>query len=129
MNVDLMKRWMALKDWRDELNQKMREVEADMTSLEAQILDGMAEEGIDSIKINGKNLHIRRRIFASVHDKELAVEALKEAGYGDLVKEGFNTNQLSALLNEFENEGKPLPECFNGVIEPFEKFTLGVRGR
>ena len=77
-----------------------------------------------------KNMHNALQgetINLSDRKKEL-FEALREAGYGDLVYETVNANSLSAFVKEQTTEnGDALPAWLDGLVNVFEKTTVGVR--
>lgn len=60
--------------------------------------------------------------------KDELYTTLKDAGYGDLVQETVNVNSLSSFVKEqiLENENV-LPEWLDGLVNVFEKTTVGVR--
>ena len=68
------------------------------------------------------------RASAAAGRKDELFEALREAGYGDLVYETVNANSLSAFVKEQTTEnGDTLPEWLDGLVTVFEKTTVGVR--
>ena len=56
------------------------------------------------------------------------LEALRAEGYGGLIYETVNANSLSAFVKEqmAENDDT-LPDWLNGLVNVFEKTTVGVR--
>lgn len=65
---------------------------------------------------------------ATDEDWAKACEAMRAAGWGDLVREQFNSNSLSKRLRELRDEHGPdwrdeLPDEFDGAI----KVTAGTR--
>jgi len=68
------------------------------------------------------------RASATAGRKDELYEALRSAGYGDLVYETVNANSLSAFVKEQTTEnGDALPEWLAGLVTVFEKTTVGVR--
>ena len=56
------------------------------------------------------------------------VEALRGEGYGDMITETINANNLSAFVKEqIAENGDALPEWLDGLVSVFEKTTVGVR--
>ena len=54
--------------------------------------------------------------------------ALRAGGFGDLVYETVNANSLSAFVKEQVAEnGDMLPDWLDGLVNVFEKTTVGVR--
>ena len=68
------------------------------------------------------------RASATAGRKDELFEALRAAGYGDLVYETVNANSLSAFVKEQTTENRDaLPEWLTGLVTVFEKTTVGVR--
>ena len=60
--------------------------------------------------------------------KEELFAALRGEGFGDLVYETVNANSLSAFVKEQISEnGDTLPAWLDGLVNVFEKTTVGVR--
>ena len=60
--------------------------------------------------------------------KEELFSALRAEGYGDLVYETVNANSLSAFVKEqIAENGDTIPDWLNGLVNVFEKTTVGVR--
>ena len=60
--------------------------------------------------------------------KEELFSALRAGGFGDLVYETVNANSLSAFVKEQVAEnGDMLPDWLDGLVNVFEKTTVGVR--
>ena len=73
-------------------------------------------------------LTTKTRASAKSGRKEDLFAALRNAGFGDLVYETVNANSLSAFVKEqmAENEDA-LPAWLNGLVNVYEKTTVGVR--
>jgi len=64
--------------------------------------------------------------FAEQELKEINAE--KAEGFGELVQETVNSNSLSAFVKEQITEnGDVLPDWLNGLVNIYEKTTVGVR--
>jgi hypothetical protein len=60
--------------------------------------------------------------------KDELFEALRAEGYGGLIYETVNANSLSAFVREQISENDDvLPDWLNGLVDVFEKTTVGVR--
>ena len=68
------------------------------------------------------------RASVATERKEELFEALRAEGYGGLIYETVNANSLSAFVKEQMSENNDqLPEWLNGLVNVFEKTTVGVR--
>ena len=60
--------------------------------------------------------------------KDELYSKLREKGYGDLIHETINANSLSSFVKEQINENDNLlPSWLEGLVNVFEKNTVGVR--
>jgi hypothetical protein len=101
----------------------------ELSTLEPVILEMMGDEGLAFLRLeDGAGVSIHERVWAKIvaESREDAVQALKDAGFNDLVKEDFNLITLSAFVAEYYQEGKPLPDEFAGKIEANPTYSLGV---
>jgi hypothetical protein len=54
--------------------------------------------------------------------------ALRTEGFGDMIYETVNANSLSAFVKEqMAESGDQLPAWLDGLVNVFEKTTVGVR--
>jgi len=73
-------------------------------------------------------LTTKTRASAVAGSKEELYAALRAQGYGDLVYETVNANSLSSFVKErIEESGDALPEWLIGLVNVFDKTTVGVR--
>ena len=55
-------------------------------------------------------------------------DALRAEGYGDMITETVNANSLSSFVKEqIAENGDELPSWLHGLVNVFEKTTVGVR--
>jgi hypothetical protein len=127
----------ALADELRELKETKKRLEDDLKAvgLEIDRVDsGLAQRMIDAETQNFTRngtmfcLTSTTRASAAAGRKDELFEALREAGYGDLVYETVNANSLSAFVKEQTAENEDvLPSWLNGLVNVFEKTTVGVR--
>ena len=109
----------------------LKKLEDKRRELEAPLMDQLLLSGIQSIPVihKGKrhNVHLKTRIDAKAKDgdRPAVTAAMKRAGLGDLVSEGYNANSLSAWVRERLASGKALPPTLAGVIDINERTELG----
>ena len=73
-------------------------------------------------------LTTKTRASAVAGSKEELYSALRDQGYGDLVYETVNANSLSSFVKErIEENEDTLPDWLTGLVNVFEKTTVGVR--
>lgn len=126
------------------LGLELDRVKKALAPLHEEMLDEFAERGDSSARhaASGKLVYINPKIWArAATDKPSACVALRAAGLGDFVEEGFNTNSLSSYFrelakSELEAKGIPitdeaiealLPEPLRGEIALTIDRQIGVR--
>lgn len=120
----------AAKNRKKELDAQVKEVNAEIESLDLALSDAMAEAELDRFSRNGSTFYLNTRLFASAAAgrKDDLMQVLKDQGYGSIVVETVNTNTLASFVKEqmAANEDV-IPEWMSDVVSTFEKVSVGVR--
>ena len=110
-------RLKALRDRKAELEAELKDINARIDDADWHLSNLMAES--DTTKT---------RASAKAGRKDDLFEALRGEGYGDMITETINANNLSAFVKEqIAEHGDTLPEWLEGLVSVFEKTTVGVR--
>ena len=123
--TDTLKELLVLNAEKDQLEARLKEINAERDRITQHVLDRWAEDGVSSMKVDGKTVYMRRSIYARILDREHVAEAMREAGLASMLTP--NTNTLSAWIREKEENGEPLPPSLDGIVGTYERFALGVR--
>lgn len=123
--TDDLRRLLDLKAKKEAHEAALKPITAEIEEITARVLDRWSEDGVSSMKVDGRLLSLRRQVWARVLDREHVAEALREAGLETFLTP--NTQTLSAWLREKEENGEPLPPGLEGIVGTFEKFSLAVR--
>lgn len=123
--TDDVRRLVELRAEKDRLEEALKPVTTEIEAVTARILDRWSEDGIDSMRVDGKHVVLSRRVWARVIDRARVAEVLRAAGLDALLTP--NAQSLSAYVKEMEENDQPLPPGFEGVIDRFEKYSLSVR--
>ena len=119
-----------LKETKKRLEDELKAVGFDIERVDADLAKRMIDAETQNFTRNGTMfcLTSMTRASATAGRKEELFDALREAGYGDLVCETVNANSLSAFVKEQTTEnGDALPQWLDGLVTVFEKTTVGVR--
>ena len=120
----------AAKDRKKELDAQVKDVNAEIESLDLALSDAMAEAELDRFSRNGSTFYLNTRLFASpaAGRKDDLMQVLKDQGYGSIVVETVNANTLASFVKEqmAANEDV-IPEWLSDVVSTFEKVSVGVR--
>lgn len=128
--LDLIRYWAELEHEKRALEDKLKEVKARQAQIEERVQEVFAETGMQNVRIAGLTVYLERKLWAKREEgvtMEEACAALKEAGLGDLVTEGYNSHTLSAYLRELERTNQPLPPELEGKITAAEVFSVRAR--
>jgi hypothetical protein len=127
---ELADRLKELRDTKKELEQKLKAVNAEIEEVDFNLANAMLESETQNFTRSGVMFCLTNTTRASVatERKEELFEALRAEGYGGLIYETVNANSLSAFVKEQMSENNDqLPEWLNGLVNVFEKTTVGVR--
>jgi len=120
----------AAKDRKKELDAEVKDVTAEIESLDLALSEAMAEAELDRFSRNGSTFYLNSRLFASpaAGRKEELMQALKDQGFGSIVVETVNANTLSSFVKEqMAANDDEIPDWLSEVVSTFEKVTVGVR--
>ena len=134
MNMEVFRQYLVWKDRKADLERELEETKERMNFFQDLIMDELVENGVDSVRVDGRNIFPKRQLFASpiaLTDEFKAL--LRTEGVGDLITETVNGQRLSGFVREYMRDKeihdvKDLPEWMKDNIAIAEKVTLGVRG-
>lgn len=128
MNLEPMREWVALLKEKKEYDQKLRTIKTRMNELDAKIVDILAMEEVESMKVDGVMLFPKSKKYARVGNKAAAIKLLQSLpAWHYLVVDGYNTNQLNAAVREYADIHGELPEEFGDIIQLGDDDVLGHR--
>ena len=127
---ELADRLRALRDEKADAELRLKELNAEIDEVDFILSELMAESETQNFTRSGMMfcLTTKTRASATAGRKDELFSALRAEGYGDLVYETVNANSLSAFVKEQITEnGDTIPDWLNGLVNVFEKTTVGVR--
>jgi len=119
-----------LKETKKCAEQELKEITEEIERVDAALAERMISTETQNFTRNGTMFCLTNmtRASAAAGRKDALFEALRAAGYGDLVYETVNANSLSAFVKEQTTENDDvLPPWLDGLVTVFEKTTVGVR--
>ena len=119
-----------LRDLKADLEAQVKDVNAQIDETDYRLSELMAETETQNFTRAGTMfcLTTKTRASAVADNKDALYTALREQGYGDLVYETVNANSLSSFVKErMEENGDALPAWLMGLVNVFDKTTVGVR--
>jgi len=127
---ELADRLKALHDEKKQVEQNLKDINAELEEVDAALAQLMTDTETQNFTRSGTMfcLTSTTRASAMADRKEELFEALRAEGYGGLIYETVNANSLSAFVREQISENDDvLPDWLNGLVNVFEKTTVGVR--
>lgn len=125
---ELADKLKELRERKSETDLQLKGINAEIESVEGEMINVMAEEELQSFKRAGSmfSLTVSEYPSAVPETRDTLYEVLKEKGYGHLFT--INSRTLSSNVKEIieENEGE-LPEWLEGLIKIYEKSSITVR--
>jgi len=123
---DLVTEYAELTERRRNLEAEVKRLATDLAAREEVLVEDFAQAGIQNIKTaTGQTIYLNREIFAKlVGDHEEALDAFRQAGLGDFVKESVNANTLRAYVREMD---EVLPEGLQPYIDVTEIYRMRMR--
>jgi hypothetical protein len=101
MNMEQLKEFVCLENRKRDLDAELKGVKARLDELEEALVPQFIEDGVQSMKVDGRTVSLAQEIYASPLDgRERVVEALKASELAQYVSENYNTNSLSAFVRE-----------------------------
>lgn len=119
-----------LRETKKRLEDELKAVNTEIDRVDETLARHMTDTETQNFTRNGATFCLidTVRVSATAGKKDELFEALRKAGYGDLVYETVNANSLSAFVKEQTAEnGDVLPDWLDGLVTVFEKTAVGVR--
>ena len=132
MNTDIMRRYVEVKTLVEIREAETKPLQEEMDALEARIIDELQSAEVDSVTVKGITLYRYTQRWASRLPEVTATQALaalRDAGLGEFVSEGFSTQTLSAWLRERVDQNEEIPEAVKSAFMLREVPKLGARRR
>ena len=127
--VSLLKFYRSLSENIDKIEEIAKQLNTMYNTLSNETIPSVFEaNGVDSMKIDGRNFILMGRLFASIPSnmKEKGFAWLREeAKFPDIIQESVNSISLSSFISKyFEENGKYPPE---DAIKIHNKKSISIR--
>lgn len=127
---ELADRLRELREDKQSAEQQLKAITDEIDEVNYRLSEMMAETETQNFTRSGIMFYLTSKTMASamVGRKDELFTALRREGYGELVTETVNANSLSAFVKEQITENDDaLPGWLNGLVNVFEKTTVGVK--
>jgi hypothetical protein len=127
LDIEKLSRFVEMDIEKKNLSAKLDRVKEEMAELEQELISDLIDCELDRVTLSsGRTVYMRTDTYARILSKEKAFDALRKSGFEDYIRDDVNTQQLSRLLRDFEEQEAEIPEEFIGIIEPYKKTSLRV---
>jgi uncharacterized protein YeeX (DUF496 family) len=119
MNIEQLKEFVCLDKRKKDLDAELKQTNQRIAELEEALIPQFVEDGVDRMTIDSRTIYLLQKVSASpLNSREDVIDALKQSELGQYVAENYNTQSLTAFVNEirkdlearFEKENRPLTE-------------------
>lgn len=127
LDMKALRLFTSLEKTKKGLESELKSTKDELSRLESQLLPQFEAGGMQNATVNGRVVYVHSQLWAGVaegHTREELVEALKDHGMGDMVKENFNTQTLSAWLREKVDAEEQIAPELDKLIKRSEVFSL-----
>ena len=126
LNTQDFQMYIDLNVKKQEIEKELEEVKAQIAEKEYLLIDELVNNNMHKLTIGNRTVYINSTTWAKISDKEEAIKILQQEGYGDYIKPTYNSQQVSRLLRDFEENEQEIPPSFKGIIDPIIKNQLKV---
>lgn len=113
-----------------ELEKQLDDVKEKIAQTQADVLDYMQDNGMQSVKIGGHTVYLRRDIYASTVEGDDALSLVRDHGYGDAVRTIINAQTASSIVRELIKDlapDEPIPQWVQDAFKWTDKITPAIR--
>lgn len=127
---ELADKLKELKARKKELEDAAKEISTEIETVDQEMVQMMIDQEMQNFSRAGTLFYLNTKTYTSpvAEKKPELFTALKDEGFGDLIKETVDSRSLSAFVNEqIEENDDKLPDWLDGLVNTFDKTTIGMR--
>lgn len=113
------------KESKKEHEQQLKDINLELDAICEAAHELFEEWDLDLIKNEHGRLTVGHDLCASVNNRDLAIEWLKQVGLQEILKEDFNWQTINSLLKQRVKEGESLPD--EEAIKMYMKAKINFR--
>lgn len=128
--LGLAKELLGLTEEIESAEARLKELKRERDALNDELAERMIEAEMQSMNVSGRTFYLNTKRVAT-YKKEIQDQffaRLEQHGFGAIIKPNINHNTLNATVREIaENNGGELPGWLDGMVDVFEKTSVGIR--
>jgi len=118
-DIRTAKKLAGLFKRKKEIEIELAAVGAEIKEIREAVRDYFIRHEMQTFSSDGITMYVHRQIWANHNgDKQATCDALKDAGYNDLVTEGFHSGKLSSTIRELLASS----DQDDQLADPMERF-------
>ena len=123
------RQYLDLKARKDELEEELKEVKANLEALSRQMVEEMDGIELDKFSAFGSTFSVRRTLATNVRaeDKDTLFCMLRDEGHGHLIREDVNPRTLAAFVKEQMNMDGEIPAWLGCLVDVYYRNDISVR--
>lgn len=126
---ELADRLRELRDRKAELEEQLKVLNAEIEETDRKLAEAMVNEELQNFVRGDRLFYLRTETYVSAKAdrRQELIAWLKQHGMGDLVQETVHPRTLSAAVKELLEDEDELPGDLAGLVNVYEKVTVGLR--
>lgn len=119
-----------LEDRKIELEEAVKEVKVQLRKAEAELFERMEAEGLETARAAGYTFTRKDTPHYSCRadNQEELYRALRNGGYGSLIRETVHAGTLNAFVREqVDSNGGAMPEYMDGLVDVYWSRDISRR--
>lgn len=120
----------GLKKRQAELKNEIKEVNERIDDVTEKLTKQMVNNELQNFQRNGKTFYLTTQINVSdiATLRNDLYKALRDSGYGDIIKETVHPQTLAAFVKEqMKENGDELPEWLRGLVNVYQADVVRMR--
>lgn len=126
--IDQLRRFVALTEKKKAIDAELKDLKDQIGELEPDVLEYMQDNGIQSAKVDGYTVYLRRDIRASFRGTPEAFAAVEANGLQDALTTTINAQRAASIVREFlKNDDEAAPAWLGDAFGIVDQFRAGIR--
>jgi len=128
--ADMARKYMALRTEYSDLERRTKEAKQMRDEAERMLADSLIDEGMDSVKVDGRNFRLSSTTKALVNkaDMDVYMERLRQRDLGDMITTSVNFNTTQAFIkSQLAENGGILPDWLEDIAHVSTEPSIILR--
>ena len=128
--VSYLHEYVDLTAQKKELENQLKTLKEQIDAVEGEVLEYLQDNGMQSVKVDGYTVFLRRDIRASFLETEEAFEAISAQGFDDALKTTIPPARASSIVRELIKDLGPdeqVPEWIRAAFSYSDAVTPAIR--